>query len=59
MSAIRITVAGASGRMGITLLHAIAEAADLRLAFALEQPGHANLGAMRERFRGVPPPMFR
>ncbi len=55
MSAIRITVAGASGRMGITLLHAIAEAADLKLAFALERAGHANLGRDAGTLSGRPP----
>jgi len=55
MSAIRITVAGASGRMGRTLLHAIAEATDLKLAFALERPGHADLGRDAGMLAGLPP----
>jgi 4-hydroxy-tetrahydrodipicolinate reductase len=44
MSTIRVTVAGASGRMGRTLVRALAEAEDMRLAFALERPGHSALG---------------
>ena len=44
MTAIRIAVAGASGRMGRTLIRAVAEASDMRLAFALERAGHPDLG---------------
>jgi 4-hydroxy-tetrahydrodipicolinate reductase len=44
MRTIRVTVAGASGRMGRSLIHAVMETQDLQLAFALEQPGHAQLG---------------
>src|SRR5258708_35317134 len=44
MTAIRISVAGASGRMGRTLIRALAEAEDMRLAFALERTGHTELG---------------
>ena len=55
MSAIRITVAGASGRMGRTLLRALAEAADLKLAFALERPGHADLGRDAGTLSGLSP----
>jgi 4-hydroxy-tetrahydrodipicolinate reductase len=44
MKAIRVTVAGASGRMGRTLIRAIAESQDMQLAFALERSGHADLG---------------
>ena len=43
MTNIRITVAGASGRMGRALIRAVAEAHDMSLAFALERPGHADL----------------
>ena len=42
---IRITVAGASGRMGRALIRAVAETPDMKLAFALEREGHADLGA--------------
>lgn len=41
---IRVTIAGASGRMGRTLIRAVAEAADLKLVAALESPGHPDLG---------------
>jgi 4-hydroxy-tetrahydrodipicolinate reductase len=44
MTTIRVTVAGACGRMGRTLLRAVAEASDMALAFAIERPGHAELG---------------
>ncbi len=41
---IRVTVAGASGRMGRTLIRALSEAPDMALAFALERQGHAESG---------------
>jgi len=44
MNAIQIVVAGAGGRMGRTLLRAIAEADDLQLVGALESPGNPDLG---------------
>jgi 4-hydroxy-tetrahydrodipicolinate reductase len=44
MKTIRVTVAGASGRMGQTLVRALTEASHIELAFALERPGHASLG---------------
>jgi len=44
MSTIRVTVAGASGRMGRALIRAVCESTDMRLAFALEQEGHRDLG---------------
>jgi 4-hydroxy-tetrahydrodipicolinate reductase len=44
MTAIRIAIAGASGRMGRTLIRAVADAADMTLAFALERAGHPDLG---------------
>ncbi|MBV2235498.1 MAG: 4-hydroxy-tetrahydrodipicolinate reductase [Sterolibacterium sp.] len=44
MNKIRIAIAGASGRMGRTLIEAILQADDLTLAAALEQPGSAWLG---------------
>lgn len=44
MTTIRVTVAGASGRMGRTLIRAVAEASDMALTFALERPAHAELG---------------
>ena len=44
MSALRIAVAGAAGRMGRTLIEAVRADPALSLAAALEQPGHAALG---------------
>src|SRR5215467_13957205 len=41
---VRVTVAGASGRMGRTLIRALAETHDLKLGFALERESHADLG---------------
>src|SRR5215471_3997632 len=54
MSAIRITVAGASGRMGRTLIQALAEASDMKLGFALERSGHADLGRDAGTLAGLP-----
>ena len=54
MTAIRVAVAGASGRMGRTLIRALAEAEDMRLAFALERPGHAELGEDAGALAGLP-----
>src|SRR5437763_13479230 len=55
MTPIRITVAGASGRMGRTLIRALAEAEDLRLAFALERSGHPETGQDAGALAGLPP----
>ncbi len=44
MSTIRVTVAGASGRMGRALIRAVCESTDMRLAFALERDSHPDLG---------------
>ena len=44
MKTIRVTVAGASGRMGRTLIRALSETHDVQLAFALERSGHSDLG---------------
>jgi 4-hydroxy-tetrahydrodipicolinate reductase len=41
---LRVTVAGASGRMGRTLVRAIADAADMTLVGAIERDGHPDLG---------------
>jgi 4-hydroxy-tetrahydrodipicolinate reductase len=54
MTAIRVAVAGASGRMGRTLIRALAEAEDMRLAFALEQTDHAELGKDAGVLSGLP-----
>jgi 4-hydroxy-tetrahydrodipicolinate reductase len=55
MTTIRVTVAGASGRMGRTLVRAVAEAGDMQLAFALERAGHAELGTDAGVLAGLPP----
>ena len=55
MSTIRVAIAGASGRMGRTLIRALSEADEMRLAFALEQPGHAELGKDSGVLAGLPP----
>ena len=55
MTPIRITVAGASGRMGRTLIRALAEADDLRLVFALERAGHPEIGQDAGALSGLPP----
>jgi 4-hydroxy-tetrahydrodipicolinate reductase len=44
MSGIKIVVAGASGRMGRTLLRIISETEGCVVAGALEAPGHGDLG---------------
>ena len=51
---IRVTVAGASGRMGRTLIRALGETHDLKLAFALEREGHPDLGRDAGEFAGLP-----
>ena len=55
MTTLRITVAGASGRMGRTLIRALAEAEGMRLAFALEREGHAVLGTDSGVLANLPP----
>src|SRR5690242_7847327 len=54
MAPIRVTIAGASGRMGRTLVRAISEADDMRVAFALERPGHTELGKDAGVLAGLP-----
>jgi 4-hydroxy-tetrahydrodipicolinate reductase len=54
MSAIRVAVAGASGRMGRTLIRALGEAEGMQLAFALERPGHSELGKDAGVLAGIP-----
>jgi 4-hydroxy-tetrahydrodipicolinate reductase len=48
-----IVVAGAAGRMGSRLVACLAEARDLRLAGALEAPGHPALGRDAGETAGV------
>ena len=60
MADMRLIVAGAGGRMGRTLIKAIAETKGLTLAGAVDAPGSAVIGrdcgrargAWRERHRG-------
>jgi 4-hydroxy-tetrahydrodipicolinate reductase len=59
MTEIRVTVAGASGRMGRALIRAIAETHDMRLVFALEREGHAELGRDAGELAGLPPAGIR
>jgi 4-hydroxy-tetrahydrodipicolinate reductase len=54
MKTIRVTVAGASGRMGRTLIRALAESQDMQLVFALERGGHADLGRDAGALAGLP-----
>ena len=44
MTILNITIAGSSGRMGRTLLEAVTQAPDMRLAAALERSGSPYLG---------------
>ncbi len=54
MDTIRFAVAGASGRMGRTLIEAIHNAGDARLAGALDVPGSAFLGKDAGELVGAP-----
>lgn len=49
---VRIVVAGAAGRMGRTLLALARGRSDLRIAAALEAPGHPELGTDAGRLAG-------
>ena len=53
MSTLDIAVAGAGGRMGRSVAQACAEAADVRLAAALEAPGYALVGTDAGLIAGV------
>ncbi len=55
MNTIRIVVAGASGRMGRTLIRTIAETAGCELAGCLEAPGHPHLGEDGGTLAGLAP----
>jgi len=55
MSKIKIVVAGATGRMGQTLLRAIAESKDFALHAALERAGHPDLGNDAGTLAGLRP----
>ncbi|OIQ90669.1 4-hydroxy-tetrahydrodipicolinate reductase [mine drainage metagenome] len=54
MEKLRIAVAGVSGRMGRTLVETIAQADDMVLAAALDQPGSAYLGRDAGDLVGAP-----
>ncbi|WP_034295344.1 4-hydroxy-tetrahydrodipicolinate reductase [Herbaspirillum sp. RV1423] len=54
MSALKIAVAGASGRMGRMLIEAIQNADDMVLAGALDVPDSPNLGTDAAAFLGKP-----
>jgi 4-hydroxy-tetrahydrodipicolinate reductase len=53
MSQIRVSVAGASGRMGRALIRAVSETQDMRLAFALEHGGHPEIGGDAGLLAGI------
>jgi 4-hydroxy-tetrahydrodipicolinate reductase len=55
MSDIRIVVAGASGRMGRTLVRVITETKGCELAGAFETPGHPDLGQDVGTLAGLKP----
>jgi 4-hydroxy-tetrahydrodipicolinate reductase len=55
MSAIRVVVAGAGGRMGQQILHAVSEAGGMQVAGALEASGHPDLGADAGTLAGMRP----
>ena len=50
----RVAIAGASGRMGQTLIEAVAASADLVLAAAFDVPGSASIGSDASAFLGRP-----
>ncbi len=54
MTPIRVTVAGASGRMGRTLIRALSETHDLKLVFALEREDQPELGRDAGELAGLP-----
>lgn len=54
MTTIRIAIAGASGRMGRTLIAALGETTDMKLAAALERAGHGDLGKDAGTQAGLP-----
>jgi 4-hydroxy-tetrahydrodipicolinate reductase len=52
--ALKIAIAGASGRMGHALLESVLRARDLKLAAALERAGHSSLGKDAGELVGSP-----
>ncbi len=55
MSKLRVVIAGVAGRMGLTLLRAVAESKDFELAGALVRKGHPDLGADPGTLAGLKP----
>ncbi|MCW5719488.1 MAG: 4-hydroxy-tetrahydrodipicolinate reductase, partial [Bauldia sp.] len=55
MSAMRLVVAGAGGRMGRTLIRLIAETDATTLAGVLERPGSAEIGRDAGELAGIAP----
>src|SRR5215831_17930256 len=53
MSDMRLIVAGAGGRMGRTLIHAIAATEGVALAGAVEAPGSAVIGCDAGELAGI------
>ena len=53
MSDMRLTVVGAAGRMGRTLIRVIAETSGVELAHAIEQPGNDAVGADAGELAGL------
>ena len=53
MQTIDVAVAGATGRMGRVLIEAVLGSSDMRLAAALEQKGHAQVGNDAGQFVGA------
>ena len=54
MTAVNVAIAGASGRMGRTLIEAVLRASDMRVAAALEQSGNTYIGKDAGEFAGEP-----
>jgi 4-hydroxy-tetrahydrodipicolinate reductase len=55
MSKLRVVIAGAGGRMGLTLLRAAAESPDMEICGALVRKGHPDLGADAGALAGLKP----
>ena len=55
MSDIRVVVAGAGGRMGHQILHAVTETSGFQVTGALEASGHPDLGEDAGTLAGLKP----
>jgi 4-hydroxy-tetrahydrodipicolinate reductase len=51
----RVAVAGASGRMGRAIIHAVADTRGVELCAAIERHGHADLGRDAGELAGISP----